>query len=395
MVEYRPFPEDRRARFSSMLSYAFSPESGPFEAEEEETPPQARVGENRGLFEGDEPVSVCRHHFFDTRARGSDITMGGISAVATPPEHRRKGYVRRLLTETLVEYRDRGVPIASLWPFATPFYAQFGWATAFRTAVQTADPAVYRIGDPPAGRYYRAETDDWEALDAVLESHANTYELAVDRAESWWRNRAFHGWESDPYVYVWERDDEPRGYVTYSVTEDDGKTLSVRDMAFVDTDAHYALVRFLADHDSQVATVRLPTPPQEMLIDVVDDPGELDVSLEAGAMVRLVDVEAAFEAIAYPEDVDGHVILSVDDPLVDWNDGTFAVDIADGGASVTTVDRPADVTIDVGSLSQLLVGYRDLERLATENAVTVEDHARATVLGDALPASSAYLREAF
>ncbi|UWG48007.1 Acetyltransferase, GNAT superfamily [Halanaeroarchaeum sp. HSR-CO] len=397
MVEYRPFPEDRRATFSAMLSYAFSPELGPFApADEDETPPQARVGENRGLFDGDHPVSVCRHHFFDTRVRGTTLSMGGISAVATPPEHRRKGYIRRLLTETLGEYRDRDVPVASLWPFETSFYAQFGWATAFRTAVQTADPAVYRIGDPPAGRYYRAEKDDWDALDAVLDSHAHEYELAVDRSESWWRNRAFHGWETDPYVYVWEHDGRPSGYVVYAITEeDDEKTLDVWDMAFRDTDAHHALLGFLANHDSQVETVRLPTPPREMLLDLVADPEELDVSLKTGAMVRIVDVEMAFEAITYPEDVDGQVVLSVTDPLVDWNDGTFALDIADGVASVSTVDRPADVDVDIGSLSQLFVGYRDLETMATENTMTVEDHFRAAVLDNSLPASSVYLREGF
>lgn len=397
MVEYSPFPDDRREEFSRFLSYAFSPENGPYEPDEEdEVPPQARLGENRGLFDGDDPVSVCRHHYFTSRVRGTDLTMAGLSAVATPPEHRRKGMIRRLLTESLREYRDREVAIATLWPFETPFYAQFGWATAFRTAVQTADPAVYRIGDPPAGRYYRAENNDWRALDSVLESHAVDYELAVDRSESWWRNRAFHGWNSDPYVYVWERDGEPGGYVVYSIAEeDDGKLLGVWDMAFVDHEAQWAMLRFLADHDSQVETVRVSAPAQEHLLDVVENPADLTVSLEAGAMVRIVDIARALEALSYSTDVSGTVTIAIDDPLVDWNDGTVDVSFAEGTATVTPSDRPTDVELGIGALSQLFVGYRDLDTLATENDAIVENASRAATLDAAFPESAVYLREGF
>ncbi|MFW5924184.1 MAG: GNAT family N-acetyltransferase [archaeon] len=399
MVEYRPFPDERREEFSRLLSYAFSPEDGPYDSDEgDELPPQARLGENRGLFEESEPVSVCRHYYFDTYVRGSNVKMAGLSAVATPPEHRRRGLIRRLLRESLKEYRDRGAVISSLWPFSTPFYAQFGWATAARVATQTAAPSTFRIdeSDDANRRFYRASEDDWRSLDTVLETHANDYELAIDRTESWWRNRAFHRWDFDPYVYVVERDGEPVGYVVYSVTADgDEKELRVWDMAFVDPSAHRAVLRFVADHDSQVSSVRITGPPGEVVLDQVDDPASLDLEIEAGPMVRLVDLEPALEAISYPRSLSGRVTVAVDDPLVDWNDGRFALSFEVGRVTVEATDSSPAVELGVGALSQLFVGYRSFSDLWAANEVTVTDTAGAELLATAFPESAVYLREGF
>ena len=367
--------------------------------DDEDVPPQARLGENRGLFEDDDLVSVCRHHYFDTQVRGTTLSMAGLSAVATPPEHRRQGLIRRLLVESLAEYRDRGASISTLWPFSTPFYAQFGWATAFRAASQTADPATFRIGesaDESVGRFYRADPDDWPALDEVLTAHAHEYELAVDRTESWWRNRAFHGWDSDPYVYVWERNDDPSGYVVYSFVGDgDERELRVRDMAFVDPSAHRALLGFLADHDSQVARVQITGPTREDVLDQVTDPSALSMSIEAGAMVRIVDVESALEAISYPESVSGTVTIAIDDPLADWNDARFALSFDAGTVTVEQTDHSADVDLGIGALSQLFVGYRSLSDLEAATDAVVSDPAARDIVDVAFPESSVYLREGF
>ncbi|MFB6070213.1 MAG: enhanced intracellular survival protein Eis [Halanaeroarchaeum sp.] len=396
MVEYRPIPDDRRDDLSATLSYAFSPENGPFEPNGAELPPPATTGDGRGLFDGRDLVSVCKHHWLDAGLRGETVPMAGLSAVATPPEHRRRGSVRTLLRESLREYRDREVPLAALWPFETPFYEQFGWATAFLTAVQVGAPDVFRIGDRREGRFYRADPDDWPALDRVLANQDRPAELAVDRSEEWWRKRTFHSWGTDPYVYVWERDGNPAGYVVYTVSAtDDGKELRVGDLAFVDRSARRALLGFLADHDSQVDRVRLSGPADSVLLDRVEDPADLDVTLEAGAMVRIVDVVDALEAIDYPPAADGSTRVAVADPLVEWNGATFEFEVADREATVAPVGRQPAVEMGVGALSQLLVGYRSIDGLREAGDVRVRDESALDLLDAAFPESRAYLREWF
>ncbi|MFB6081582.1 MAG: enhanced intracellular survival protein Eis [Halanaeroarchaeum sp.] len=397
MVEYGPLPDDRRSALDAILSYAFSPEDGPLDADEDrETPPQARVGENRALLEDGEIRSVCRHIHFDARVRGSDVSMAGLSAVATPPEHRRQGQIGRLLTHSLREYREWGQPIAALWPFSTPFYAQFGWATSNHVAVQTGDPDHFRLGDPPAGRYRRAEKSDWRALDEVLSNHFVSFELAVDRTSEWWHRRTFHAWDTDPYVYLWERNGDPAGYVRYTVESVGGeKRLEVSELAYVDPEARRAMLRFLADHDSQVAAVRVSGPPTDVLLDRVADPHSLEVSLESGPMVRIVDVVDALSGISYPAAVSGTVTVGVEDPLVDWNDDRFTVTFRDGQATVERTGDPADVEGGIGALSQLVVGHRTVGDLRRAGDLTVHDEGAGALLADAFPNSTPYIRERF
>ena len=72
------------------MRYAFSPEDGPYDPEADDDD-REHLAEYRGLFDGDEPVAVCGHHDFALRVRGRDRDVAGLSAVASPPEHRRRG----------------------------------------------------------------------------------------------------------------------------------------------------------------------------------------------------------------------------------------------------------------------------------------------------------------
>jgi predicted acetyltransferase len=144
-----------------------------------------------------------------------------------------------------------------------------------------------------------------------------------------------------------------------------------------------------------VDRVRLTAPRAESILDQVANPSDLEVTLEAGAMVRIVDVARALAAISYPESLDGRVAIAVSDSLVDWNDATFDFAVADGTATIERTNETADVKIGIGPLSQLVVGHRTLSALETANDATVHDREAAALLESAFPASKVYLREGF
>jgi predicted acetyltransferase len=117
--EIRPLANDAEVdRFVNMVGQAFRG-----------SPEQAR--RRRGLVQSDE----LRGLFVDGELRAAlrlidmplwfgaaPVGTGGLSAVATPPEYRRQGYIGRLLRATLAEIRDRGWPLSALYPFSFPFY---------------------------------------------------------------------------------------------------------------------------------------------------------------------------------------------------------------------------------------------------------------------------------
>lgn len=407
--EYRPLESEHRDAYVEYTSYAFNPESGPvtYDPEEHETE-QLRIGDRRGLFEAgadeDEPPRcVCAHHWFEAKVRGKTCSTPGLSAVASPPAYRRKGYVRRLLKHSLAEYRSRDGRFSLLWPFRYRFYRQYGWETVSAHRRYTCEPetlsfATERLRECKGvgGRYQELETDDFTDAARVYEAHTRQYSLAVDRSEAWWRHLIFESWESDPFVAAWERDGTVCGYLVYTI---DGsgrdRTMNVRELVHNDFESLLALLAYCHNHDSQVGEVRFTLPPDVDVLDLVPDPEDVECRLHTGAMARIVDVVQTLSELPYPG-VDADLTLTVEDPLVDWNDRTVRLAVDRGAAVCEPVadERNPDVTTDVGALTQLAVGYRKASVLERHGVLTGSDETIST-LDRLFPPDNTYIATRF
>jgi len=396
MSEFRPVPATDRDACQRILQYAFAPERGPVMPDSDgEWPPS--LFDQRGLYDGDSLRAVCKLYAFETTVRGAATTVGGLGAVATPPEHRGQGYARDLCRHALQEYRESGVGFVTLWPFSTPFYRRLGWGTANTYRRFDLPPSALPEHDT-AGRMVRLDGDDWERLRRVEGDAADGTALSLRRSEAWWRERTLADWDGDgrPYCYGYERDGALTGYVVYTVTDDADHTLSVTNVAATDEEARRALFAFLGNHGAQIERITLQLPPDAALVHRVDDPSEVNCTVEAGPMVRLTDV-GHLERLDWPEG-DLACTLSVSDPLLDRNDGLFRLAVSAGTATVEPLpaaDPPADVTVDIATLSQLAVGTHGVE--AAERLAELEIRAESLrdPLADVFGPESVYLGEFF
>lgn len=429
MPEYRPVPEADLDEFRRLLTYAFRPTERYDPDADDEVPSPARPGDRRGIYEGDELRCTGKHHWFTLDIRGEPHPVGGLSAVSTPPQNRRQGLVRRLLAESLAEYRERDHPFSALWPFDHAFYRTYGWATASRYAETTVAPDALSVlddtgaGTPTtgsrsgpraddAGRFRELSADDWEAMDAVYRA-ANDRGLTMYRTEEWWRRRVLSWWDADPYAYGWERDGDLRGYLVYDVEEGDdgeGRRMTVREACAVDHEARLELLRFCRYHDSQVESVELYGPVDPSLQDLVADPRSVDLRVKPGPMCRIVDVPRALEALSYPEAAAGAVRIRVADDLAEWNDATFEVRVEGGRATCERTGAEPTVRTDVGTLSQVAVGYLSVAEARRYGELTVETGTEAETgtgtgagtgddadetLASLFPSRETFLREGF
>jgi len=400
-VAVRRVDPERFREFRHLVDYAFDPTEGPQAYDEQ----PERIAERYGAFVDDELVSICADYDFTVRLRGEWAPLAGLAAVATPPEHRRRGYVACLIDAALQRWRGE-YPLAALWPFDHPYYAQFGWATANKRARYSCSPealAFARRDSNGNGRFRRVTADDWERLQSVHESHAADRTLAIRRDETWWRQKVFDE-DDPPYAYAYERDGEFAAYLVYSFADSGegwaDRRLDVADLAFVDHDAYVAVLGFLADHDSQVETVALQREAETSLLDVAPDPAAVECEIRPGPMVRVVDVEHALSTVSYPEDVAVDLSLAVTDDTAHWNDGVFELTVVDGEGDCTrreqaSTDPSADATVDVGTLSQLVVGYHAVEEARRVAGLSVERESVADALATAFPPETVYMRQFF
>jgi len=427
MPTYRPVTAGDRARFEEITGHAFAIEQGPdygsggadgVDADgpdgssvsptaDGEWPPA--LSEPRGVFDGDRLLSVCKLYHLDAFLHGGYETVGGLGAVATPPEHRREGHVRTLAAGALEEYREAGVTVVALWPFSTPFYRHLGWGVANKYTRYELPPdqlAPARGGD---GEVQQLSPDDWERLRPVEAAFGEGTHLSLRRSERWWRERTLGGWPDDdpPYVYGYERDGELCGFVSYTVgAGDGGRQLNVGLLAHADEGAYRGLLGFLSEHDSQVERIRLHRAAETALLDRVPDPGRVDCTVESGPMVRLTDVAGALERYPWP-DRDVEFTLSVSDPLLSHNDGRFSVTVDGGTATVErtaatdsadeedAVDTAADASVDVATLSQLYVGSYDAPTAQEVGELAVTRESLGGTLAAAFDGNPVCLREFF
>lgn len=393
MTEYRPVPDERVNDYLALVRYAFRPEE-PHEPLDSvaDLPAPATLAARRGLFDGGTLCCAGAHHWFTLDLRGESQAVAGLSAVSTAPGRRRQGLVEQFLAESLAEYHDRGIQFAALWPFAHRFYRQYGWALASRYARTTCPPEVLAVADGDAGRFVELDADRWRDLDRVYGAH-NDRPLTMHRTESWWRKRVFTGWEQDPYVYGWERDGDLCGYLVYGISEaDDRRQFEVAELAAVDHEAYRNLLWLPRNHDSQVETVELYGPPEPALLDLVTEPSEVEATVEAGPMLRLVDVASALAGLSYPDT--GEVVLRVRDELVERNDDTFRLAVSENGVTCERIDVEPDAAVDVDTLSQVVVGYHSVADARRFGDLEIGDGAAATL--DALfPEREPFLREFF
>jgi len=400
MAEYRPIPEEYEERHNAITGYAFDAGSGPYDPDEpidERRQRRWSFGEDRGIFDGDDLAACGTHIEFTVRLRGEWLPMAGLSGVASPPERRRQGFVGELLEASLREYRERDWPIAALRPFEHDFYARYGWATGCRYQTATVDPAALStVRSAAAGEFRRVEPAEYAILEPAFEAWLDGVNLATRRSAAWWRDRVFQAHDTERFCYAWLREGEPRGYLLYRVREDDdGRCLVVDEMASADHETYLNLLRFCHNHDSQVSTVELSGHDHDRLLDVVTDRDAIEVEVAAGKMVRIVDVPAALESVPYPDVESLTLTIAVDDPHGPWNDGTFAIEIAEGAASVERVDADPAATVDIGTLSQLLVGYCSAERARRLGGLDVHSTAAIDALAELFPENEVFLPESF
>ncbi len=398
MVTYRPLGDEHREAYFEFTKYAFSPSSGPVEYDTEEHDiERANIGDRRGLFDDGELKSVCAHHWFDANIRGRYHPAPGLSAVATPPEHRRSGYVTKLLRNALEEYRDRGDIVALLWPFRYRFYRQMGWESCadwIRYSCEPSALAFARDERDQQGAFRQLDADDFDQISPVYEHYVSEYTLSVTRSDEWWRYRVFESWRTDPYVYAWEVDGEVRAYLTYVIDGESGeRTLQVYDLAYLDLEGLLAILAFLTNHDSQVTTVTWSLPTDVAVLDLASDPEEIEATLKTGAMARLVDITRSLPALCEPE-VDAEVTIEVSDQLVDWNDGTFHLEVSDGETSCEQRTNDPDARIDIAHLTQLAVGHRSARHLADLHRLDAAESVIDT-LDELFPRSQTYLGTGF
>ena len=382
-IDIRPMTPEHGDQFTTVMSVAF----GETFAEEEVADHDRWFEYERsiGAFDGDRLVGTGGAYSMDLTLPGlTTIPIGGLTAIAVLPTHRRRGILRSMIDFHFREVEGRGELVSALGASESVIYGRFGYGLATTFANYEIDPRRGQFLRPVAGRG-RLRLLEPEETAKIFPPLYDRYRRGqpgeLSRPQAWWEVYA-----RDP---EWRREGASRlynvvyetgpgrveGWLSYRVQSRwsgglAANTVNVVMLVGLTPEADAALWRYLFELDL-AGTIRLRDRPVDDPIRWrLADPRRLRVT-EVGdhLWVRLLDLPGALAARRYA--VQGTLVLQVSDALRLRNQGRFRLEGGpDGATCQPSTAEPADLALDIADLGAAYLGGTSLASLARAERVT-------------------------
>ncbi len=333
--------------------------------------------------DGDEIVGTFGSFSFLTTVPGGELSTSGVTAVTVLPTHRRRGILRRLMTEHLEVCHARGEPLATLWASEPAIYGRFGFGLAvghydLKLSVQ---PEMFR--EPRTSGYeFRliSTVVALELLPPMFENARIQTPGMFARTPEWWGflledpADQREGWSSHRRV-VASVGGEDVGYAIFRARwNDQGRqTVRVSEVFGIDDATERELWRFLTEMDLVEEIINWNEPIDRPFDWWLTNPRLAARTAGDALYLRLVDVQTALRSRQYASV--GHVALGVADPICPWNERTFRLSVTVDGPTCETVDADPDVRVDVAALGSAYLGDASFVTLATVGRATGDPEA--------------------
>lgn len=319
-----------------------------------------------GSLPADVPVAT-----FGTLRKTLNIGFGRmldtqlVTAVTVRTSHRRRGLLRRMMSEDLALAKRDGVAMAALTASEGSIYGRFGYGVAsFERSVKVDTSARFRLNHQPVGSVDIAEPKVLLDLAPEIFGRVHRYTPGSIGRQEWYRQLASgslgRDGKEDPAVKValrYSPDGTVDGYVSYKFLgwETEPYTMHIVDLVAATHDAYLELWQFLAAIDLVERITWEEAPLDDPLTWALADPRCIDSSDSRDMLwLRILDAVTALEARHYP--VDGRLVLEILDPL-GLTPGTYAMEVSGGEAAVGRVEtEEPDLTLDVSALSSIYLG---------------------------------------
>jgi predicted acetyltransferase len=340
-----------------------------------------------GAWDGARCVgSVSAFRFDSTVPGGARVQTAGVTRVGVLPTHTRRGLLTRMMHRLLAESHERGNVLATLHASETSIYRRYGFglATDVVSAQVTSRKATpWRTAAGPGSMRLLTYGEVFDVVPPLYERVARWRVGSISRPNWWWTRvlkEASRPVDSPfgkgTFVAVHTGPDGiDDGYVLYDVdwnesfATDAGGRGTVHDLWGASPAVELDLWRYLVGIDLVVSWQCETRPVDEPVRRAMHDSRAYESKARFDDQwVRILDVGAALEARSY-EQVDAAVTIGVDDPMFASNCAVWSV----SASGAVRVDAPADVRVDIGTLSAAYLGAVSWHDLATLGAVAGGD----------------------
>jgi len=285
-----------------------------------------------GVFDGDRLVAQAKARPYQQFWGGRPVPMGGIAGVVVSPEYRGRGVasmMMRALAERAVELGD---VVSALYPATVAPYRRTGWEIVGAQTRVTIDTNLLRGLGSPDVRVRPGTKDDVELVQRLLTDRYTTQNtngaklLTADEiSEALTEGGSFSYFTDDGFVlYEWHGSDL---FVTCMVA---GTEASAR-----------ALWSVVGSGSSVSKAVHAHVSPDDPIHLLLPEEVAHDVR-HTRWMFRVLDAPKAVSLRGFASGASGSAALTIEDPLLPSQDGTWLLEVDGGQGSLTRVEPVSD-----------------------------------------------------
>jgi predicted acetyltransferase len=314
-----------------------------------------------GIFDDGKLVSKLSIRPFHIWVENMKIKMGGIAGVATYPEYRRKGYVKELIKQSLIEMRENGQIISVLHPFSYGFYRKYGWElfSDFSVIHLTKLDLIY--SENTSGYVKRFSADSYNEyikdIEYIYDRYTQKYIGMFVREYNWWIESVIKDFHTAVY---YNQMNEPLGYLIYNLQN---SKMFVKEFIPLNHEARKGMWNFICQHDSMLKEIEIWAEVNDPLLFTIINP-KVKVEQIAFPMARIVDVPAFLQVYPFNwQSPECQITLNIVDEYAPWNNGTYTV--RPGETSNVLVDNSENegLTMSINTFSTLMLKYKSASEL--------------------------------
>ncbi len=323
-----------------------------------------------GLFRQGRLQGMMCFYDFSMNFLQARIPAGGIGQVAVALPHKKEHVAKEMMLYFLRHYRDRGTPLAALYPFRPDFYRRMGFGYGTKMNQYKVRPSALPRGPSKAQVRYLSEADR-KALVACYQRYvANTHGM-MEKSE----REVKRLFAPQHRILGYEQDGDIQGYLVF--TFEQGETfllndIQIKEFIYENLQALSELLTFLHTQDDQIRHIIVNTQDEYfhyLLVDPRNDSQHLipDVYHETnaqgvGLMYRVLDAPRLFDLLR-ERDFGGQTCtleLEIADSFLPENAGSLLLSFEDGRVRQVRGRTPdVHVRLDIAEFSSLLTGSVD------------------------------------
>ena len=367
--EFRRVTNEEMRDFFSLESYVFADNRTLSQEKIDENPLKSEM--TTCAFHKGQLVATGGGFPFKMRFNGHGVFADGVTAIGTEPAYRRRGLVRRIITERFEQARNNGQFASILWASFAAVYQRFGYGLGSQHLHYAFDPRFAQLQSDaePTGYMRRVSLEQAKGLiPGVHRRYIEDRTMNLHRHPTTWD---FVHFKSNRHHFAihFDEHDNPDGYISYGLQETEppgyegnlDQRLNVRDFVHLDVNAFRALWGYLLRHDL-VFEVSIDVPTDDPARHLLREPRVLRTKWHDGLWFRVVDVEELLSRRHYGCAGDVTIDIPVDRECP-WNVGKYRLQTDATETHVAKHQGDCDLSITVNGLASLLSGNISLSRL--------------------------------